>query len=744
MKLKLSKKQFINDKNLFLKTLVIFLFCFGTLSITAQTDGFANTFEYSNGTNYNQLTCQNDIFNCKYWRNSQNSDIQDKNLRIKFPKGAYGTNCGVISQGNLSGNDTYTLEYRVKFDNGFDWRLGGKLPGLAGGSAPQGGGIPSDGSGFSTRYMWRPNGRLVVYAYYKDQTNFYGDDWNVGLNFQTGIWYTLKQTVTVNTGNNANGRVEVWVNGEKKIDKNGLRLMSQENSVNRILFDTFMGGNDPSWSPDHTQYLRMDDFKCFKGRGTEPLPGVTKGSIEIEYNYKSRNDTGGNGIISPSNFNPGASGGEYVGLSDTNDELSTTFKISERGQYKLRLRVRTGEQPGGSTTNLLDNYEIKVKGIVKNFDLDNNSISSLDKDSYWGELTYTTEELDPGTHTIIIKAKSNWLKVDRLDFEKDSSSVPDPQDEVTSMITPNSVTSGSTVIIKVSYSASTDRDLFVNFQEESNFDSFASKRVPVAKGNGTIDISLNIPEDIPLGEDRYRITTHIGPTGTFWSDRLDFKYKIGIDAISTNEPADCEIIVRAAGQTGEEIIRLFIDNQFAYEWAITNTELSNYLATVPSGGNIKIAFINDGASSNGGDKNVRIDRVEFSGITRQSENAIRTGAGSGEWLWANGNFDYGNMECVANSNFSTNSIGLAKKLFKSSTVNISPNPVSEGFVKINGLNTEFYIKLYSFDGKEVLTKKNIRNSDKLNLNNITPGIYFIKIIDTKSHQIIHSTKISVQ
>ena len=743
MKLKLFKKQFINDKNSFLKTFLTFLFCFKTLLITAQTDGFVNTFEYGNGTTYNQSRCQNDVGNCNYWLNTQNSDIQDKNLRIKFSKGVFGTNCGIVARSNINGNNVYTLEYRLKFDNGFDWRLGGKLPGLAGGSAPTGGGIPSDGSGFSTRYMWRPNGRLVVYAYYKDQTSFYGDDWNVGLNFQTGIWYTLKQTVTINTDNNANGRVEVWVNGEKKLDKKNIRLMSNGNSVNRVLFDTFMGGNDPSWSPDHTQYLRMDDFKCVKGRNDGPPPAVTEGTVEIENNYMIRNEVGTNGTVGPDTFNPAASGGQHVRLFDINDEVSTTFTVSETGKYKLDLRLRTGEQTG-TNMNLIDDYEIKVKGIVKQFTLIPNSISDLDKDSYWGELTYTTRELNPGTHTIIIKAKSDWLKVDRLKFEKTYIDPPIEQDVITSMTAPDSVTSGSTVVIKLSYSASTDRDLFVNFQEESNFDSFASKRVPVAKGNGTIDISLNIPENLPLGEDRYRITTHIGPTGTFWSDRLDFKYKTGIDAISTNEPADCEIIVKAVGQTGEEIIRLFIDNQFAYEWAITNTELSNYLATVPSGGNIKIAFINDGVSSNGGDKNVRIDKIEFAGITKQSENAIRTGAGSEEWLWANGNFDYGDMECLANSNFRTNSIDLAKKLFKSSTVNISPNPVSEGLIKINGLNTMSQIKLYSLDGKEILTKDNIRDSDELSLNNIKPGIYFIKIIDKKSYQIIHTTKILVQ
>jgi hypothetical protein len=61
-----------------------------------------------------------------------------------------------------------TLEYRIRFDGDFDWRLGGKVPGLTGGSHPSGC-VETDGTGFSARMMWRPKGALVGYVYDNDQ-----------------------------------------------------------------------------------------------------------------------------------------------------------------------------------------------------------------------------------------------------------------------------------------------------------------------------------------------------------------------------------------------------------------------------------------------------------------------------------------------------------------------------------------------------------------------------------------------
>jgi hypothetical protein len=58
-----------------------------------------------------------------------------------------------------------SMSYRLKFSPGFDWKKGGKLPGLCGGegkgnaACPVGCSTVSKDRGFSTRLMWREDGR---------------------------------------------------------------------------------------------------------------------------------------------------------------------------------------------------------------------------------------------------------------------------------------------------------------------------------------------------------------------------------------------------------------------------------------------------------------------------------------------------------------------------------------------------------------------------------------------------------
>ena len=72
-----------------------------------------------------------------------------------------------------------TLIYSFMMKPGFEFVKGGKLPGLGGGNATTGC-DPIDPGGWSMRYMWRRNGKAVVYAYHLDRMNECGDDWEIG------------------------------------------------------------------------------------------------------------------------------------------------------------------------------------------------------------------------------------------------------------------------------------------------------------------------------------------------------------------------------------------------------------------------------------------------------------------------------------------------------------------------------------------------------------------------------------
>lgn len=187
---------------------------------------------------------------------------QGRVLRVKYDPKDNGSD-RVAFRVDLPPGDERWLSYRIQFEPGFEFVKGGKLPGLAGGTSNTGGNKPNGTDGYTSRYMWRRNGDLVVYLYHPDQPTIYGEDFDhVGLTLQTGQWYTVRQRVVMNTNNQRNGVLETWVDGVPYLAES-IRLRSQDDAfqIDSFLFSTFYGGSDPSWAPSQTTYIRFDDFK---------------------------------------------------------------------------------------------------------------------------------------------------------------------------------------------------------------------------------------------------------------------------------------------------------------------------------------------------------------------------------------------------------------------------------------------------------------------------------------------------
>lgn len=190
-------------------------------------------------------------------------------LEALYPRGGVGPQqTGGQWLASLPPRDTYELEYRVRFGPDFDWRKGGKLPGLAGGTVPTGGKFDPDG--FTARYMWRANGRLVVYLYWagqasatKDKGRQYGIDLDCGVTLERGRDYRLRQRVTLNAPGQADGVLEVWVDDKPALKRTDLLFRdtpAKTWQIDRFLFSTFHGGNDPTWAPGHDCTVEFDDF----------------------------------------------------------------------------------------------------------------------------------------------------------------------------------------------------------------------------------------------------------------------------------------------------------------------------------------------------------------------------------------------------------------------------------------------------------------------------------------------------
>jgi hypothetical protein len=151
------------------------------------------------------------------------------------------------------------LRYSLRFQPGFQFVKGGKLPGFFGGSGGSGG-IHHD-DGFSTRYMWRTNGAGEVYAYLPGAS---GDGESLGRGswtFTPGRWTTIEQQIHLNTPGRADGTVTVWLNGRQVFTKPDLTYRTTPDlHIDGLMFSTFFGGGDPSWASPTNQYIDFAGF----------------------------------------------------------------------------------------------------------------------------------------------------------------------------------------------------------------------------------------------------------------------------------------------------------------------------------------------------------------------------------------------------------------------------------------------------------------------------------------------------
>ena len=201
-------------------------------------------------------------------------------LQLKYPKGCVGPNdndtpaCAAqIIQPLVKTADTMWSAYDIFFEDGFEFQLGGKLPGLCGGKCYTGNAMPETGDGWSARIMWRKDGNAVQLIYFMGQESVYGDDFKWDLNgtisqkqFTTGTWHRIVNKISMNTiaspGNgDKNGRVQTWLDGELALDVDTLRLRDYDSvKVDKFYLSTFHGGSTASWAPTHDCFICYDNF----------------------------------------------------------------------------------------------------------------------------------------------------------------------------------------------------------------------------------------------------------------------------------------------------------------------------------------------------------------------------------------------------------------------------------------------------------------------------------------------------
>jgi hypothetical protein len=196
------------------------------------------------------------------------SSKHSNTLRVLYPLTNYESALsGAQWKVNLTNShEELYCSYDVKFQSGFEFNNGGKLPGLAGGTANSGGEVPTGYDGWSARMMWRTNSAMIFYVYHVGQADTYGDLlwWKSnGLKetFVPGQWYHLAHRVVLNTVGKKNGILEGWVNGTNVYSITNIEFRKTNAlKINIFYFSTFFGGNSPDWGSPKKQYSYFDNF----------------------------------------------------------------------------------------------------------------------------------------------------------------------------------------------------------------------------------------------------------------------------------------------------------------------------------------------------------------------------------------------------------------------------------------------------------------------------------------------------
>lgn len=202
-------------------------------------------------------------------------------LDARTIRGSHGpdVNHGVVLYIAITPTDHACMQYDIKFSNGFDFDMGGKLPGLEGvygtttPSAPSGGSGPLDYA-WSGRMMWidpdgttrtqDPSNTAVSYMYHPRQAGANGDNVRWNKTFISGQWHTVKQCYTMNTPGQANGVLEAWFDGVKVVDNHQFVYRNDSTTgrdlhISHIAWEIFRGGDIDEWMSLQSGEIYIDN-----------------------------------------------------------------------------------------------------------------------------------------------------------------------------------------------------------------------------------------------------------------------------------------------------------------------------------------------------------------------------------------------------------------------------------------------------------------------------------------------------
>ncbi len=359
------------------------LSCLMSLSASAQVI-YSNGFDsLSNGeVTDDQIK---DSWNSRYAKGPDegrvtivNDSISGKAARVAYPAFTNQSSpSGATWETDIGHSaDELYMSYWVKVDSDFQFVKGGKLPGLGGSTS-----FPRGENDFTTRLMWREDGKLEFYLHGFQVNNSAGaepyrvfwDDFGEHARLKKGQWHHIEIHQVLNTPGVRDGRLQGWLDGVlvcDSSDNSGVRAVGQSDTkINHLFFSTFFGGSSApvtQWQPTDDVYANFDDFTV----STQPI-GMHGFPGDVSGGGNGDNDnpvlTAGTNNIRIRNANNdrclqanGSNNGDLVissGCDNGADQKLDVLAHSSTPYLKLRFDSNTLNLDAG---NAADNQDVKM------------------------------------------------------------------------------------------------------------------------------------------------------------------------------------------------------------------------------------------------------------------------------------------------------------------------------------------------------------------------------------------------
>ncbi|WP_299188562.1 polysaccharide lyase [uncultured Aquimarina sp.] len=401
--------------------------CFTSFLFAQENYVYQNDFDHLSSGQYNRDQIK-EALNVSFCKGADEgrvhiSDFENRGkvLDVKYPEGQVKTGqSGMHTKVPFDVEGEYDelyISYWVYFPEDFEFRAGGKLPGLA---------YQTSERNMSLRLMWRYDGLIEFYVHYNTEPTW--DGWHASINwsltdpyeepngepqadqvkFKKGQWNHVEMYNKLNTPGQNDGIMRGWLNGDLAIDitDNGDYRQADEGDIhlNIIYLSTFFGGSDETFQPTKDLEAYFDDFIVSTSRigdsggnggdgGNEnqaPIVELTSPTTNNEsYTLGETitlraNASDPDGDIDKVNFKID---GTYY-RSDASSPYSASWTPTEAGTYVIAARAFEKDQEGLSrevsrTVVILNDDDGGDTGSGCSFNTPvSNSISNIEKTSF--------------------------------------------------------------------------------------------------------------------------------------------------------------------------------------------------------------------------------------------------------------------------------------------------------------------------------------------------------------------------